>query len=430
MGKQKKKLSRKERLQTIRSKQEKELLIKKAFEHSKKIKKEGKLLTTINQLYTKEIGYKELYRTPAIHLVRMFNKKAEINREMHRVLSHLCTKQCQKMILEEELVRGIYNIVAAHIKNHHPYIQDPNTWKPKNKNPWKQFEDFANHCFTRYPVPAFLHKTLFDSDFLEYRWFIKCGKGISIRKLDKMPINLSKKMAHSFYEIPATLCWQEGIRWAQIKGLGGSADLAYRMIKTRISRNEFQQEKFWEKALIWFVNNEKAIVGKENELVDYLMVKSQESEHFSLSSRKATDVLRKCQEWHTQMSFNKKKGWFAWAKSGIREFSIEDELYGSPVTYFIKELLCSKELFKETQMMRHCVQTYEDSCQNKSSAIFSLRVRFGNGREKILATLEVSPKEKEIVQAKAKCNEDISKTADTLMRLWAETEGLKVYEYL
>jgi len=418
MGKQNRQFYRKTQLQTLKGKP------------AKKVKKKWKLITIINQLYKKEILEKELRRTPVYHLFDLFNKKANITKELHRVLTHLCKQRCQKMILDERLMMGIVNIVTAHIVYRHPYVNDPSEWLSSHRNAMKQFQDFTEHCYIQYNVPLFLKNTLLNHNFLNGRWLIKCGRGISIRKLDKMPVNLTKKMAHSFYEVPHNLCLQEGIRWAQIKGLGGSPELAYRLAKTRIGRDGFRQEVFWEKIFIWLTHNEKDILHHVTELIDYFIIKNQENVYYSVAGRKSNKVIEQCLEWHDQARYLSRKTWFAWARSGIGEFSKKDTLDNCSVNYVIKELLCSKDLFRESQLMKHCVNMYDQNCKNKSSAIFSLRAIFNDGSEKISATIEVSPKTKEIVQAKAKCNEKISETADTLMRLWAEAEGLTICNYL
>ncbi|OYQ47234.1 hypothetical protein CHU92_01080, partial [Flavobacterium cyanobacteriorum] len=85
----------------------------------------------------------------------------------------------------------------------------------------------------------------------------------------------------------------------------------------------------------------------------------------------------------------------------------------------------SVALYEEGYEMEHCVADYTYDCMDGHSAIFSLR-KFTPGVKgfEILATLQVIPETKAIVQAKAKYNDFISAEAEEIVALWAKQEGL------
>ncbi len=72
--------------------------------------------------------------------------------------------------------------------------------------------------------------------------------------------------------------------------------------------------------------------------------------------------------------------------------------------------------------------TYVDECRNGESAIFSLRKYIGGSFEK-LATIEIDPSSKEILEAQAKYNSVLSKEADEAVKVWKKQAGIKAENY-
>ncbi len=96
-------------------------------------------------------------------------------------------------------------------------------------------------------------------------------------------------------------------------------------------------------------------------------------------------------------------------------------------TWTVEELLSFDELFVEGGIMKHCVATYANSCRRNRSSIWSIKVRIGDQRRRVL-TVEVIPNEKIIWQAKGRRNSSPSQEAERVLQLWANRERLRFRE--
>ena len=68
------------------------------------------------------------------------------------------------------------------------------------------------------------------------RWFCHVGRGGSLRTAG-FPIALTRRMAHEFSRAPAAFPIDFALRWAQVRGLGGSDDLARAVAGSRLGRD-------------------------------------------------------------------------------------------------------------------------------------------------------------------------------------------------
>jgi hypothetical protein len=96
---------------------------------------------------------------------------------------------------------------------------------------------------------------------------------------------------------------------------------------------------------------------------------------------------------------------------------------------YADEICSSRGLWDEGKEMANCVFSYSRECRAQHSAIFSLRM-FEHGKEKRLATVEVSLRNRTIVQARAKCNRNISQQARRMMIAWAKQANLSIAQYV
>lgn len=77
------------------------------------------------------------------------------------------------------------------------------------------------------------------------------------------------------------------------------------------------------------------------------------------------------------------------------------------------ELTSSKELLEEGQALQHCVGGYGPYCAAGYSSIFSLR--YNNARQ---VTIEINPRNKNIVQARGVSNRRLSSSEQQIINLW------------
>ena len=66
---------------------------------------------------------------------------------------------------------------------------------------------------------------------------------------------------------------------------------------------------------------------------------------------------------------------------------------------------------------------YAQRCRQGETTIWSLRLRV-DGQEKRMATIEVNPRKRTIIQARAKCNLRPGGRSYEIMRQWAAAAGL------
>ena len=90
------------------------------------------------------------------------------------------------------------------------------------------------------------------------------------------------------------------------------------------------------------------------------------------------------------------------------------------------ELSSSAQLRAEGRALRHCVATYARRCQWGFCEIRSLRRIGASSSVRSVATIEVDPRARAIVQARGMRNGRISARARDLVGQWARRENLAV----
>ncbi len=347
----------------------------------------------------------------AVHI-----KERELFKDM---LVYLC--RCSQLIADEQHIQAVFNIFL--FRKH--WLADLHNWKPCLKQPYGQVKELTEFLFCKYRMPGFLHKAFYESNMSLYiKWYIHIGSGGSIRELADMPAVFTQKMGHFFLQAHYKFTVTEALRWAQVKGLGGTDALAERVAYSWIAQKPFGDEQFWFSFLQLLVNGGMFHCDKLTELVDYVREAKRENNLYSLKGRNLSSLTRQSDEWHKR--FSKYKGNEMWKPSGIGglKYQKKRELI------VIEELTETAKLREEGRTMKHCVASYSFYCAKGRSAIFSIR-KFSDGiLLETLATIEVNLSLKRIVQAKAKMNNPINEEAKYYMKAWAASEALSFSPYL
>jgi hypothetical protein len=132
--------------------------------------------------------------------------------------------------------------------------------------------------------------------------------------------------------------------------------------------------------------------------------------------------MRRVLEWQAERKDQGKRTLIRWARSHIGEFVGRDE---AGRAWTIRELLDSDEMAAEGKAMEHCVATYTDWCARRLTSIWSVGIETPEGRQRVV-TVEVNPTSREVVQAKARCNEGPDESCLSILKEWAGREGLKM----
>lgn len=330
------------------------------------------------------------------------------------------------------------------------WLQPVETWHPAKQNANPQFASLAQHLFARYPVPACMTSVWFDLPMGErlpqHTWYKHLGLGRNIRTAS-LPIQLTKAMAHLFAQAPHHYTAVAALRWAQVRGLGGSDALARAIVGTRLGKI-LENEVFWESVLLFFINHPLLDHIHIGPVVDFLQHQRFEwrdgvssngvfgkvpppQPDFSVKGRTAASICRLVSEWHKQLGQESSQPTVVWLHSPIKDFQrVEGSEHEENMRcWTITELLNNRALFLEGQSMRHCVASYLDRCARRQTSVWSMEIENPRGRHRVL-TIEVDLAKRVICQARKKMNQRPQEQEMEVLKLWAVDQGLKISDTL
>jgi hypothetical protein len=303
----------------------------------------------------------------------------------------------------------------------------------------------AQHLLCAYPVPAFLGAAWYAArdPFADAkrRWFVAHGAGASLRSLD-LPIRLTRRMECLALKAPAHVSIEHALRRAELLGLGAPAGLAEAVLAARPAQ-DLRHGAFWRSAWLFLIANAGAIpLDQVGPIVDFLHAVRHEhvdvhtpdgivrrpppQPDFSLRGRTAASVLRLMDAWHRGLEAG--AGDFRWAASALRPLALEIPSVDPErptTTWEIVELRSSGELRAEGRTLHHCVASYASRCRLGMSQIFSIR-RQGATSSRSMATVEVDPARRAVVQARGQRNHRVSGKALRLLNAWTARERLRI----
>ncbi len=337
------------------------------------------------------------------------------------LLLHLEAQGCYALLRDEVCISALANIAAFGNK----LVREIHTWKKDAIEVETQMSSLIRHCFAQYQVPEFLESVFYYENKIQMLWYVQMGRGESVLSLSGFPVAFTKKMAHEFKIAPAHYSVAKAIRWAQAKGYGASADMAETLAWSALAEH-YEHEQFWSTVVRFFAKHATLPYDKVQDVLFYIHNQFEENKSYSMKGRTWESLVKQSDEWHVE--YNRKMAAMnraEWNTSGINGFTKRVVTQTETVEYCIVELTNSEDLYEEGYEMSHCVAEYEYECIEGSSAIFSLRKKFGESAE-TMATIEVHLETKSIIQAKAKYNEPISFEAEKLMAEWAKKEKLEL----
>ena len=341
------------------------------------------------------------------------------------------------------------------------WIREPRDWRPRTHNPRRQFGSLARHLLSLYDVPAFMDTAWFGGDTsvarTQQRWFLDVGAGTNIRKVDDMPIQLTKRMAHLLMQASPRSTIPEALRRTQVIGMGGAEALADAVLATRLG-SSFENEDFWVSVVKFLVYNPMLDPDYAAPVVEYIFAQKYQPQAtvdrdgaltdgdplhpgFSMRTRRAEVLLAEVDTWRGEQAREQRFGDGEWEPSGFRGLELAQEVGGEPVVWRVRELLSSKALNAEGRAMRHCVGTYAKSCRAGAQSVWSLEVE--NAGERLSAmTIAVKNKPRAITQARGRANahplESVGvgsrqvwlRRCHRVMKQWAERQGITVGRHI
>lgn len=362
-----------------------------------------------------------------------------------RAKSEILSVGFDPAIRKPEHLRVYIRALSYVAKYRTKWICQPETWRP----PFCLAEPISNrvafrallkHLFERYPVPNFLAFAWMRPQ--ARRWYhdlyVHMAAGHGVRQFKEKPgIPLSPNAAKCFLKAPDHLSPVEAMRWGQIRGFGGCKPLALELVRNSILKELTCDERFWETVIRFLIRAKLSYIPQASILVDFIdRQKFQPAEkvwgrgggplplqpEFTMKGRTLRSLERHLYHWRQELLLKRPslaKRNFHWDAIEVQPMVHQD----GDVRWLIFELLNDRALMLEGAAMDHCVADYVEQCAERKSSIWSLRVH-AKGCPKRMATIEVDPERKAIVQANARSNEDPSPAAKEILQRWATREGL------
>lgn len=405
----------------------------------KKHNKEKNLRYKIQSIYAGDLKLKDIENEVLKHIYRgvKVRKRSEVLRKYLLFL-----ESTSKLLTRSETTRAC----VALAQKQHLWVRDFSDWKPTTHNVERQLSSLARHLFAVYDVPTFMDQAWLSGSRIQQSWFVHIGAGGNIRRAQKLPVPLTKKMAHFFIESPAGYSINAAFRYSQIKSLGGSLKLLDAINGTRLI-HDFTDNEFWLSVIRFFIDNPMLDYAHVNPIVDYIwnekytpriefIARGEAREiapaqpNFTMRGRTPATLLRNVQAWHRQLNAEAKGGNLQWQRSRYNDFEFVegDDFERNMKTWRIRELLSSKELHAEGRQQKHCVASYAHSCAKGNSSIWTMDLHNREGIKKHL-TIEIDLRHKRVCQIRGKENRMATVSEMKVIRRWAQNEGISVTNY-
>lgn len=360
-----------------------------------------------------------LQSTIAAHFAEMSATGNLWKRDTFRaLLLHLYEQRCFSVVRMPDYIE----VLAAMSSFGNKLVRDVEVWQKTDSTPDEQLASLIRHCFAKYPVPQFMEHVFATGNKIHMYWYVQLGRGESVLALSGFPVKFTNKMSHFFRLTPAGYTVNQAIRRAQALGYGAGTERAEMMAWSMLA-DGFEHEAFWSGVIQFICNAEDTITLDKLQIVlQYVESLRVYQPQMSMQGRTWAALLRQAEEWHAEQAKRRaEEDRLYWSRSGIGDLHVED----GETVYITVELTDSEMLYEEGAEMSHCVASYDYDCYEGNIAIFSLR-RYTKGEEGFtrLATVDVSLREREIVEAKGKYNAYVTDDVQALLVMWAKQENL------
>ncbi len=294
------------------------------------------------------------------------------------------------------------------------------------------------YLFAKYEMPNFMlsRNSLFTNYFrsIDKNIFSHISEGKNLSKLEALPFKITKKEAHSF------------INKNEYAGKYIDLIISIKFVNLGISNNKseilirnigeilYNDLLFWEDFVRLLAKSPNFVEQQISPIIDYL--KSQRYYHrevveiFTLKGKTLNSLLRAMEEWH--LNLRKLKNPYynrSWEGVEIDDYflskklkPIKDDDKKDKIVFSISQLRDGKQLYEESENLKHCVSSYAQRCYNNNVSIWSLRQKKNNLWERLI-TIEL--RGNNIVQARGLHNRTTTAKERTILEKWAIKNKLK-----
>ncbi len=386
----------------------------------------------------------------AIHRGDYDQSPLQPNVEVLRRLLLFCRDETD--LLTDQDASRYANALLALAAHHRDWVRPLEHWRAGSHNAGRQFRSLLRHLVARYDVPEFLDAAWFEGLTTEgvnhQRWYKHVASGRNIRTVDDLPIPLTKEQAHHFLHAPDDFDIPSAFRWAVIIDLGGDERLVRSVLRTRIG-TAFGAEEFWRSVFRFFIAHPMLDHSHHGPIVDFLLHQKflpsipnplvdqpgqppliPPQPNLCVKGRTPESLLRAVGEWHRSLCTGRAVPATTWGPSGFPALIHEEGPGEDARRNEIVELLTSEELIAEGGVMHHCVASYAGSCASGRTSIWSLRKRLESSRVVRQATIEVSNRQRRIVQVRRRWNKLPTRGDLSILVRWGDAGGPKLSYWL
>ena len=334
------------------------------------------------------------------------------------------------------------------------WVREPEDWVCRTHNANRQASSLVRHLLCRFAVPEWFVDTFAAGNREQQAWFVHVGAGLNLRTVPGLPIALTKRQAHEAMLAPASAVSNvvEAIRYGQAVAAGAPPAVARALGGTFLGRQFAGEgrEPFWSSFIDWLGREtaDAAMFDAEEvgQLLDYLSAQrfgaNAPQPRLSMKGRTLATLVRQTHQWHEQLARERRAADRArrrvgrsasyeqsWPSSGIGGFEHVEGQGETRRVVRVVELLDANALFDEGRRLHHCVGSYAYACSSGRCAIFSMRVgQAGDIAPRV--TIEVLPREGQIVQARGACNRPPTAQEGRWLRQWAGEARLAISRHV
>ncbi|MCA8922042.1 MAG: hypothetical protein KDD82_09550, partial [Planctomycetes bacterium] len=151
------------------------------------------------------------------------------------------------------------------------WLRAPEAFRCRTRNAGRRFSALLRHLLARYPVPALFDQAWTSGDATHQDWFVRLGRGESLRRVPGLPFPLTKRMAHWVLQAPEGMSVAQALRFGWALGQGARPYVARALLGTRLGGDlPAAQEPFWREVLGFFMRQPMLSPCNYGPIVDYL----------------------------------------------------------------------------------------------------------------------------------------------------------------
>lgn len=312
------------------------------------------------------------------------------------------------------------------------WVRTPETAPVAAGSVKKRRDALASHLFAKWPVPAFLLRSLDVPRIAVARvpeedaWAVEVlalvGRGDSLRKevgTTHFPTPLTRKMVHRFLASTAETAPITALRRAQVWALGGEPRLASLLLRTRLGELRGPDldlgEAFWQRVIGWLAGQSCAHLDANalDAVLGWVEAAQRnavaEGTEVQLTGRTLDRVRALADE---ARILGRRRAGEAFPVSGIP--GLEDGGWA------IREIGTPGALVDEGLAMQHCAASYRHLIERRKVALFSLT---WEGQRRV--TVEVSLGAGRVVQTKRLANAAPLAEEAAVIQRWARAVRLR-----